>query len=234
MPDYKLSPQGIENIFATNHVGHFVLTNILLPLIEKTAAVHDDARIVNTSSALHVACQELDFSLLTSPKRTKSPVAFDAVWRYGRSKLANILFTRELALQLANRNIKGVYANAFYPGNVPTEAMDSWKLLVGNVPGQLFKAVFKKVGQSLTDAAATAMYLGTSSAVAEGDKRGRYFVPIATEESTSSIAESQELAKQLWQWTDEQVTKILGEDWSAGTIAEIKSPPQAEGLLNKS
>lgn len=214
LPDYNLSPQGIEQIFATNHVGHFVLTNMLLPLLEKTAAAYNDARIVNTSSGLHMACQELDLSLLTSPTRTKNPAAFDAVWRYGRSKLANILFTRELAVQLDNRKARNVYVNCFYPGNVPTEAMDSWKLLVGNLPGQLFKAIFQKVGQSLTDAALTGLYLGTSPQVAAEDKRGRYLVPIAIEESTSAIAKDKELANRLWQWTDGQVEKVLGESWS--------------------
>lgn len=187
---------------------------MLLPVIEKTAAAHDDARIVNTSSGLHMACQELNLSLLTSPTRTKQPAAYDAVWRYGRSKLANILFTRELAVQLDERGAKGIYVNCFYPGNVPTEAMDSWKLLVGNLPGQLFKAVFQKVGQSLTDAAATGLYLGTSPKIAEGDKRGRYYVPIAIEEMTSKIARDKDLARRLWQWTDEQATKCLGESWS--------------------
>ena len=187
---------------------------MLLPVVEKTAAAYGDARIINTSSGLHMACQELDLSLLTSPTRTKQPAAYDAVWRYGRSKLANILFTRELSAQLEDRKAKGIYVNCFYPGNVPTEAMDSWRLLVGNLPGQLFKAVFQKIGQSLTDAAATGLYLGTSPQIAADDKRGQYFVPIAIEESTSKIAKDKELASKLWQWTDDQVTRILGESWS--------------------
>ena len=187
---------------------------MLLPVIEETATAYNDARIINTTSGLHMACQELDLSLLTSPTRTKQPVVYDAIWRYNRSKLANILFTLELATQLEGRKAKGIHVNCFYPGNVPTEAMDSWKLLVGNLPGQLFKAIFQKVGQSLTDAAATGLYLGTSPQVAEDDKRVRYFVPIAIEESTSKIAKDRELASKLWQWTDDQVTRALGESWS--------------------
>lgn len=104
VPECTLSPQGIETAFATNRVGYFVLTNILLPLIERTAAAAGSARIVNTSSSLHMVCQELDLSLVTSPTPTKSPSSFDSIWRYSCSKLANILFARELATEEGRRD----------------------------------------------------------------------------------------------------------------------------------
>ncbi|OCK86008.1 putative short chain dehydrogenase/reductase [Lepidopterella palustris CBS 459.81] len=213
IPDYILSPDGIETIFATNHVGHFTLTNILLPLIERAAASAGDARIVNTTSSLHMSCQELDLSQLTSPTRTKYPASFDSSWRYGRSKLANILFTRDLAHRLQKKGIANVYVNCFFPGNIPTDAMDTWKQLFGKVVGKLFKGIFQVIGQSPTDGAATAMFLATSKDVETGDVKGKYFVPIASENKTSPIAEDKDLAKNLWYWTDHQVTEVLGKGW---------------------
>jgi NAD(P)-dependent dehydrogenase (short-subunit alcohol dehydrogenase family) len=79
-----LSPQGIEPIFATNVVGPFILTNILLPKLESTAKEYGNARIVIASSSLHMACQELKFDQLLEEKAEKCPEAADACWRYGR------------------------------------------------------------------------------------------------------------------------------------------------------
>ena len=82
--EYALSPQGIEMIFATNVVGTFVLTNILVPKLEITAAQYGSSRIVITGSSFHLACQELNFDLLLSPTPIKSPTSVDSCWRYAR------------------------------------------------------------------------------------------------------------------------------------------------------
>jgi hypothetical protein len=82
--DYTLSAQGIETIFATNVVGPFVLTNILLPKLESTATQHGNARIVITSSSLHLGCRELKLDLIMSPIPVKHPAAVDSCWRYAR------------------------------------------------------------------------------------------------------------------------------------------------------
>lgn len=210
---YELSQQGIEKIFATNHVGHFILTNLLLPILEQTSTTHGSARIVVTSSSLHMACQQLDLSLLTSPTRTKSPASLDSCWRYARSKLANILFTSELAKRLEKRGATHVYANAFFPGNIPTDAMDTWKELFGTLFGQLVKGSFGLLGQSPEEAAATAIYLATSDEVQLKNLKGQYFVPIAAAQNPSPTAQDKDLAKNLWYWTDNKVSETLGKGW---------------------
>jgi NAD(P)-dependent dehydrogenase (short-subunit alcohol dehydrogenase family) len=111
-------------------VGHFVLTQILLPKLEATAGKFGSARIVVTSS-LHMGCQELELDLTMSPHRFKSSIVLDSCWRYARSKLGNILFTRELARRLEKKGALNVYANVFFPGNIPTDAMDTWRDLFG-------------------------------------------------------------------------------------------------------
>ncbi|KAI9883292.1 MAG: hypothetical protein M1823_004935 [Watsoniomyces obsoletus] len=214
IPDYILSPQGIETIFAANHMGHFVLTSILLPLLESTAGQYGDARIAVATSSFHVACQEIDFASLTSPTRTKSPTAVDSCYRYARSKLANILFTRELSRRLTNKGVEDVYVNCFFPGNIPTEAMDVWKELLGSLLGNMLKGTFQVLGQSELDAAATAIFLATSPAVVKDGYKGRYFIPIATEDRTSVVAEDKALATKLWEWTEQKVNETLGEGWA--------------------
>src|SRR5207244_649792 len=101
----KLSPDGIELTFAVNHLAYFLLTRELLPLLQSSAP----ARIVNVASEAHRGAK-LDFSDLQSERSYGFGV-------YGRSKLANILFTRELSRRLAGT---GVTANALHPGVVAT------------------------------------------------------------------------------------------------------------------
>lgn len=213
VPDYTLSKQGIDSIFATNHVGHFILTNILLKLLEVTAASYGSARIVVTTSSFHIGCQGIDFNSLTSPTRTKSPAALDSCYRYAQSKLANILFTRELTRRLAKKGAHNIYTNCFFPGNIPTEGMDTWKQLLGPLGGVL-KGLFYVIGQSEMDGAATAIFLAASDEVVKSDVKGKYFIPIATEGKTSIVADDKDLARNLWYWTDHKVTEGLGNGWA--------------------
>lgn len=162
---------------------------------------------------MHLCCMELDLSLLTSPTPTKSPAILDTNWRYARSKLANILFARELAKRLDKKGASNVYVNSFYPGNIPTEAMDAWKDMIGNVGGSAFKTAFQYVGHTPEDAAATAMYLATSPDVVAKGIKGKYFVPIAQEEQPSLVAQDKDLQKNLWYWSDSKVAETLGKGW---------------------
>ncbi|KAI9780041.1 MAG: hypothetical protein M1839_007023 [Geoglossum umbratile] len=219
VPEYTLSVQGIETIFAVNHVGHFALTNILLPLIESTATAHGDARIIVTSSSLHMGCHEIDFATLTSPTRTRRFAGIDSTYRYARSKLANILFARELTHRLEESGMPNVYTNVYFPGNIPTEAMDTWNELFG-VAGNLVKGAFRFIGQSTTEGAATAIFLAASPEVERRQLRGKYFIPIATEDKTSKIAEDMDVARELWEWTDAKVTETLGRNWQRNGVAE--------------
>ncbi|KAF2145202.1 uncharacterized protein K452DRAFT_244951 [Aplosporella prunicola CBS 121167] len=213
VPDCTLSPQGVETLFAVNHLGHFVLTNLLLPIVEQTASEHGDARIVTTSSSLHLVCQELNFSHVTSPDPIKSPAAYDGCWRYGRSKLASLLFTKQLARLMQNKGVANVHVNCFFPGNFPTDAVDACKDLPGDLADAVFKGTSRLTVQTPEDAVATAMFLATNAEVASDDIQGEYFVPIGAEEKVSPLAKDKDLAKNLWYWSDHKATEALGKGW---------------------
>lgn len=218
-PQYKRSPQNIEVVFATNCVGHQVLATLLLSLLRRTInqGKAQEARIVVTSSSFHQFCRKIDLNLLTSPSRPK-PAIVDGLWRYGRSKLGNILFTRELARRLeqgtdpADRHI---YANVFFPGNIVTEQWNSWDDYFGRVGGSIMRRLFSLIGQSTQDGAATAIYLAASQAIRENGTRGQYFIPIATPCKTTPVAADMRLARELWDWINARATETLGSDWQS-------------------
>ncbi len=101
-----LSPDRIEMTFALNHLGYFLLTGLLVDRLRASAP----ARVVSVSSSAHVGAR-IDFDDLQGERGYSG-------WRaYGQSKLANVLFTRELARRLAG---SGVTANCLHPGVVAT------------------------------------------------------------------------------------------------------------------
>ena len=104
----KVTEDGLESTFALNHMSYFVVTNILRQCLKS------GARVVSTASNAHKGAH-LDFSDLQSTR------GYSGFAVYGRSKLCNILFTRELARKLAGT---GVTANCLHPGFVSTRFGD--------------------------------------------------------------------------------------------------------------
>ncbi|KAL2005285.1 hypothetical protein VTN00DRAFT_2495 [Thermoascus crustaceus] len=164
---------------------------------------------------MHALCRHLDVDSLTSPTRFK-PAIYDGIWRYGRSKLGNILFTRELSrrlLQAGDEGSKNIYANTFFPGNIATEQVNVWKEYVGRLGAWAVGKVLSVVGQTMSDGAATGMFLAASKKVKDEDIRGEYFIPIAKRDATTSVAKNMRLARELWNWVDEKAVETLGDEW---------------------
>jgi NAD(P)-dependent dehydrogenase (short-subunit alcohol dehydrogenase family) len=105
----ELSADGYEMTLATNHLGPFLLTSLLLDLLQKSPA----ARIVNVASMAY------RFSKPTLDD-LQSERSYSAVWEYGNSKLWNIMFTQELAERLRTHGITNITTNCLHPGAVAT------------------------------------------------------------------------------------------------------------------
>jgi NAD(P)-dependent dehydrogenase (short-subunit alcohol dehydrogenase family) len=173
----KESRDGIEMTFALNHLNYFLLTNLLLDRLKKSAP----ARIISVSSAGHLGAS-IDFGNL---QMEKGYWGFEA---YGRTKLCNVLFTYELARRLKDN---GVTANAVHPGLVATNIGRNNGLLAW-----LFQPLIRFVAKSPREGAETLIYLASSPEV-EGVS-GKYF---ANKRAVRSSANShdEETARRLWQ-----------------------------------
>lgn len=165
---YRESVDGIEMTFALNHLGYFLLTNLLLDRIAASAP----ARIINVSSSAH-ASGAIDFDDLGNRRRYSGWDAYEA------SKLANVLFTYELARRLKGT---GVTVNAVHPGFVHTNFQRAARL---SMQGHL----------TPEEGADTQIWLATSDQV-EG-VTGKYFVG-RRDTRTSEVSYDQELARRLW------------------------------------
>ncbi|HSP20098.1 MAG TPA: SDR family oxidoreductase [Myxococcaceae bacterium] len=173
----EVTPEGRERTFALNHLAYFVLTQELLPLLKASAP----SRIVNVSSDAHLGMR-LDFDDLDDARGRYRPFV-----AYGRSKLMNLLFTRELARRLEG---SGVTANTMHPGFVRTGFGRNNAGMLGTVVkwGQAFARTPEKGAETL-------VYLATSPDV-EGVS-GKYFHDMR-ERRSSRASQDMEAARRLW------------------------------------
>ena len=172
----QLTEDGLEKTFALNHLSYFVLTNLLLENL-KTA---ENARIVSTASDAHKG-MKLDFTDLQGER------SYSGWSAYGRSKLMNILFTRELARQLKGT---GVTANCLHPGFVASRFGDETGGIVSF--GIKFARVF---AVSPGQGAATILHLASSPDV-EGVNGGYFYKCKSATPSPEALNDAH--AKRLW------------------------------------
>lgn len=145
----KLSDDGFEETFAVNHLAHFLLTNLLLDRVKESAP----ARIINVSSNAYTFVKDMGFDDLQAEREYKT---FKV---YGRSKLANILFTRSLGEKLQGT---GVTANCLHPGAVST-GLGTQNGFWGSLLPMLLKPFFRTPEKG----AETTLYLALSPALEE-------------------------------------------------------------------
>jgi retinol dehydrogenase-12 len=176
-----LTRQGFELMFGVNHLGHFLLTQLLLGRLVASAP----ARVVTVSSDSHYSARGIDFEALRRPAR-----GITGLGEYAVSKLCNVLFSQELARRTAGT---GVTTYALHPGVV---ASDIWR----RVPWPVRPLITRRM-LSVTEGAATSLYCATSPEVAEAT--GLFYDKCAPRPA-SPIA-TPELAAELWQrseaWT---------------------------------
>ncbi len=172
-----ITADGIETTWAVNHLAYFLLTYLLLDRLKAGAPT----RIVSVSSAAHFGGR----IRLDDPEFKNG--GYNAMGAYSQSKLANILFTKELARRLVG---SGVTANCLHPGMVATGFGRSTMGWMGSIVG-----LAMRFGLSPEQGAATSIYLATSPAVA--DVSGEYFADrkVARVDAKANDAE---LARKLW------------------------------------
>jgi NAD(P)-dependent dehydrogenase (short-subunit alcohol dehydrogenase family) len=164
---------GLELQFGLNHLAYFLLTNLLLDVLKASAP----ARIVNTSSGIHRRGR-INFDDLQSERSYRHMRA------YGQSKLANVLFTNELARRLAGTDIT---VNSFSPGMARTN--------LGRYMSRTAQFFFRLLAKETEKGAATAIYLASSPDV-EG-VTGKYFAN-CKEVRSGKLSYDVDLAKRLW------------------------------------
>ncbi|OGO29040.1 MAG: short-chain dehydrogenase [Chloroflexi bacterium RBG_16_52_11] len=190
---YQESVDGIEMTFALNHLGYFLLTNLLLDTLKTSAP----ARIINVSSYGHKA-GHMNFDNLQFRQR------YDGMQAYRQSKLANVLFTYELARRLAGT---GITVNVLDPGLVATNfGLNNFGLNNDGWLRSLLRHVYALAAISAEQGAQTSIYLAASPKVA--GVTGKYFVR-GKEAPSSPASHDQAAAMRLWQ-VSERLTKMNG------------------------
>ena len=189
----QASVDGIEMTFALNHLNYFLLTNLLLDALKASAP----ARIINVSSRAHLRAP-LNFDALQSRR------GYNGIRVYGQTKLANLLFTYELARRLEGT---GVTANALHPGLVATNFGANNARLGGRYLGRLYRRLFRVIAISAEEGAQSSLYLATSPEVA--GVTGKYFVRRQAVPS-SEASYDRAAASRLWQVSEELTDLAVG------------------------
>ncbi|XP_016189505.1 short-chain dehydrogenase TIC 32, chloroplastic isoform X3 [Arachis ipaensis] len=183
---FQLSQDNIEMQFATNHLGHFLLTNLLLQTMKKTVReCKREGRIVILSSEAH----RLPY---------QEGIRFDKIndesvyYAYGQSKLANILHAKELTRRFKEEGVE-ITANALHPGSIITNIL-RYHGYINAVANMVGKYLLKNVQQG----AATQCYVALHPQV-KGIS-GEYFMD-SNKATPTHLANDSELAKKLWEFS---------------------------------
>ena len=188
-PEWR-TEEGLELQFGTNHVGHFLLTNELLPLLRKAGK----ARVVVVSSSAHMM-GKIDFSDLNWRTRP-----YHSMGAYSQSKLANILFVKELARRETQLG-SGVTVYAVHPGVVKTDLIRHFREKFGVVVFYVAK-IFTWINKTAESGAQTSICCAVDQELE--NQTGKYYKD-CQEVENSPDGDNMEDARRLWEVTMEMV-----------------------------
>lgn len=181
--DRQETKEGLERQFGINHIGHFLLTTELVDIMDR------GSRIVNVASGAHKT-GKIHFDDINLTR------GYNVIKGYSQSKLANVLFTRELARRLKD---KGITVNCCHPGAVATNIGIDRDTGFGKTITSLLKPFF----QTPAEGARTAIFLATDESVK--DITGEYFYRCRIANS-SRRSKDMELAKRLYEFSEQLVS----------------------------
>ncbi|XWS61191.1 hypothetical protein CRYUN_Cryun07bG0104600 [Craigia yunnanensis] len=190
---FMLSKDNIELQFATNHIGHFLLTNLLLDTMKKTArASKREGRIINVSSEAHSYTYKEGIRF----DKINDESGYSSFAAYGQSKLANVLHANELA-RLLKEDGADITANSLHPGAIVTNLFRHM-CVVGGLVNIFGSIALKNVQQG----AATTCYVALHPQVK--GRTGEYFKDSNIGQA-SAHGRDVELAKKLWDFSMKMV-----------------------------
>jgi len=187
-PPFTLSKDNIELQFATNHVGNFLLTNLLLDTMKKTARESGkEGRIVILSSEVHRVTYKggIMFDKINDEK------SYNALYAYGQSKLANALHTFELTRRLQEEGVN-ITANSLHPGVIKTNLARHGGFF------SVFVSTVQSFLKNIPQGAATTCYVALHPQLK--GVSGQYFAD-SNLNKASGYARDPELAKKLWDFS---------------------------------
>lgn len=193
--------EGFEVQLGTNHVGHFLLTKLLLPTLQKTVAqirssgATPDVRVVTVSSLAHA----MSPTTLEGMTSTPSLLAGSTWNRYGASKAANIFFAAELARQNPE-----ILSFSVHPGAVNSDLYNHAKA-VGSFMKHSFTVVASVFFRDVPSGSLNTLW-------AAGTQRdnlvnGAYYTPIGFHSSGTDFVQDADVARKLWEWTEARIAE---------------------------
>jgi len=213
--DRRVSSEGIELTLLANHLGPFLLTQLLLDKLNKS----EDGRIVNVNSSLHHTAHQFDFE---DPHLESGYEMFKA---YARSKLAGVLYTYELDRRLREQNVSNVTANCLHPGQVLTDVSRNmhWFYRYGEKAVYPLNYIFRKTP---SQGAWTSIHVATSPLLK--GIGGKYFVHCEAVKS-SPLSYDKETAKKIWEFSEKVMkyndvcSEADGDDETKAKLADESS-----------
>lgn len=195
-----------------NHLGHFLLVNRLLPLIRMTSQIPGAPmpRVVSVSSELHRAAPS---SVQFASVNELQDSTISAVGLYGRSKLANILFTKfGLEDRVFRPNKDRIIAVATHPGAVHTGQQDQFKEAYGQLFGTMLKSVVVPFMRAPDQGSLSTLWAATSEDIDKHNYEGKYFTDPGQLGNESKQACDPELGRNLWNLSEQIVREKVGVD----------------------
>ncbi|KAJ5106808.1 retinol dehydrogenase [Penicillium angulare] len=197
---YEETEEGFEMQIGVNFIGHFLLTKLLLPMLQMTAekSVKGSVRIVNVSSDGHAKLAPEE-GIIFSDMNMKDNFS---VWaRYGHSKLANVLHSKELA-----KRYPDILALSLHPGTVKTSTLTALRNLsagpISSTPlYRLIKPIVELGAPGPRKGAANILFAAASPKLKLESDSGAYLLPIGKVSAPSKTGSDARMAEDLWEWT---------------------------------